>query len=264
MIENKPAAGILYREAGRPDAPAVVLLHGIGSTSAGWREQFAPLGERYRVIAWTAPGYHESAPLPAEHPAADDYAAALARLLDALHVEQAHLATNSWGTLVGLAFAARYPQRARSLVLGGPSAGSHGLTLEERARRTAERIARIRGLGPAEMRKQDVDRLFSRHASPELRASVADNMGEYPTPEGYAQAARMLYATDGVELIRPLSQPVLVVSGTEDVVTPPETNARRLAAAARDARFLSIEGCGHLPHLEAASRFNAALAEFFG
>ena len=37
---------------------------------------------------------------------------------------------------------------------------------------------------------------------------------------------RLLYATDGVELIRALEHPVLVVSGTEDVVTPPEKNAR--------------------------------------
>ena len=46
------AAGIAYRESGTRDAPALVLLHGIGSTSAGWRLQYGPIGEHFRVVGW--------------------------------------------------------------------------------------------------------------------------------------------------------------------------------------------------------------------
>ena len=117
------AAGIGYRESGRRDAPALVLLHGIGSTSAGWRLQYGPLGERYRVIAWDAPGYAGSEPLPSETPEAADYARALGGLLDALEIGSAYLVTNSWGTLIALAFANLFAQRVRAMVLGGPTAG---------------------------------------------------------------------------------------------------------------------------------------------
>lgn len=263
LPEVRRAAGISYRESGRRDAPALVLLHGIGSTSAGWRDQYAPLGERFRVVAWSAPGYHDSAPLPGEAPAASDYAAALARLLDALSVDEAALVTNSWGTLVALAFATLHTERARALVLGGPTAGSHGLSAAQRNELAAQRIARVRGLGLQAMRVQDAPRLVSGSAAQPVRHWVIHGVeGEAPTADGYCQAARMLYATDGVELIRPLAQPVLVVSGTEDVVTPPERNARLLAAAARSARFAAIEACGHLPHIEKPAAFNALVSDF--
>jgi pimeloyl-ACP methyl ester carboxylesterase len=72
----------------------------------------------------------------------------------------------------------------------------------------------------------------------------------------------MLYATDAVELIQHLENKVLVISGTEDRITPPDTNAKRLVAAARKGRFAPIDGAGHLPHLEKPVQFNAAVLDF--
>ncbi len=263
LPDIRKAAGIAYRESGNAASPAVVLLHGIGSTSGGWRDQFGPFGARYRVIAWSAPGYHDSVPLAAESPAAREYADALVRLLDAIGIAEAHLVTNSWGTLCALACAAAYPKRVRSLVLGGPTAGSHGLAPAQREKLAADRIARVRGLGLQAMRKEDVPRLVAASAPAPVMQFVEHGVpGEGPTPEGYCQAARMLYATDGVALVRELAQPVLVVSGTEDGVTPPERNARPLAAAARSATFAAIEACGHLPHLEKPERFNRLVLDF--
>ncbi len=257
------AAGIAYRESGSRSAPAVVLLHGIGSTSAGWRDQFAPLGERFRVVAWSAPGYHDSAPLRGENPAAAEYAAALAALLDGLGIAEAHLVTNSWGTLCALAFATAHPKRVRSLVLGGPTAGSHGLTPEQREKLAAERIARVRSVGLGPMRQQDAPRLVAASATPRaLEWATHGAPGEAPTADGYCQAARMLYSTDGVQLVRALEQPVLVISGAEDVITPPAKNARLLADAARKARLEMLEACGHLPHIEKPAEFNRLVLDF--
>jgi pimeloyl-ACP methyl ester carboxylesterase len=123
LPEQQTAVNITYRESGRSDAPALVLLHGIGSTSAGWRLQYAPLGRHFRVIAWDAPGYGGSKPLSGEAPSVDGYAQSLANLMDSLNVEQAILGTNSWGTPTAVAFARLYPHRVRALILGGPAAG---------------------------------------------------------------------------------------------------------------------------------------------
>ena len=264
---NLPAvsriAGIAYRESGDPQSPALVLLHGIGSTSAVWRDQYAPLGERFRVVAWSAPGYHESDALAGEAPPARAYGAALASLLDALRIQDADLVTNSWGTLVALGFATLHPKRVRKLVLGGPTAGCHGLAPEQRDKLLAERIARVRGVGLVAMRQQDASRLVAQGATPQAREWARDGVpGERPTDEGYCQAARMLYSTDGVELLRALPHSTLIISGTEDVVTPPERNARKLAEAGRNARLAMIEGCGHLPHVEKPERFNALVLDF--
>jgi pimeloyl-ACP methyl ester carboxylesterase len=43
-----------FREYGA--GRVLVLLHGIGSGSGSWVHQLAGLGERYRVLAWDAPG----------------------------------------------------------------------------------------------------------------------------------------------------------------------------------------------------------------
>ena len=74
-----------YMEAGMPEAPPLVLLHGIGSNSMGWRFQYAGLADRYRVIGWNAPGYMLSDNLLAETPGHPDYAGALSDFLAARH-----------------------------------------------------------------------------------------------------------------------------------------------------------------------------------
>lgn len=263
LPDIRHAAGIAYRESGNPGAAPLVLLHGIGSTSAVWRDQYAPLGERRRVVAWSAPGYQDSEPLRGESPAAADYAAAMAKWLDALGIREADLVTNSWGTLCALAFAAAHPARVRSLVLGGPTAGAHGLAPEQREKLCGERIARVRSLGLVAMRQQDASRLVAASATPGAREWAKHGVpGEGPTAEGYCQAARMLYSTDGVELVRRLEHRVLVISGAEDVVTPPEKNARRLVEAARTGRLAMMENCGHLPHVEKPGEFNRLVLDF--
>src|SRR5215470_2887935 len=94
-----------YMEAGGPDAPAIVLLHGVGANSMHWRFQFAGLADRFRLIAWNAPGYLLSDNLRAETPSCRDYADALDDLLSALAIDGFHIVANSFGTRVAQCFA---------------------------------------------------------------------------------------------------------------------------------------------------------------
>src|SRR5690349_16175543 len=71
---RRKSKNISYRETGA--GQALVLLHGIGSSSAGWLVQLETLAG-YRLIAWDAPGYGESDFLTSEKPKAADYAQAL-------------------------------------------------------------------------------------------------------------------------------------------------------------------------------------------
>ena len=87
-----------YMAAGPPEASPLLLLHGIGANSLHWRFQFAAFGDRFRVIAWNAPGYLLSDNLIAETPNARDYADALDDFLRALDISDFDLVANSFGT----------------------------------------------------------------------------------------------------------------------------------------------------------------------
>jgi pimeloyl-ACP methyl ester carboxylesterase len=257
LPERQTAADISYRESGAKDAPALVLLHGIGSTSSGWRLQYAPLGLHLRVIAWDAPGYAGSKPLPAEAPSAEAYAHALARLLEALGIQKTFIGTNSWGTPTGVVFARLFPERVRALILGGPTAGWGGLPKDERERRLADRIARVRTMGLAKMRAEDAAQLVP----PGTRAEVLEWIkgADGLNAEGYVQAARMMAGVDVASEATQLQCPVRVVVGEKDTRTPPAANAQRIAAAAPNSTLTVLPNCGHLPHLEYPEIWNAAV-----
>src|SRR5262245_42662827 len=76
-----------YMEAGRPDAPVIVLLHGVGANAMHWRFQFAGLSDRFRVIAWNAPGYMLSDAFAKDTPDCKEFSDALADFLAALKLE---------------------------------------------------------------------------------------------------------------------------------------------------------------------------------
>ena len=252
---------IEYRESGRSDAPALVLLHGLGSNSASFRSQFGPLGERYRVIAWNAPGYCGSAPMASDEPRVADYADALAALLDALAIDRTYLVGSSWGTLVATAFAGRYPARARALVLSAPNTGAGALPEAERRKHFMERTIPLQLLGPAEMARRSAERLVA----PGTPAEVLDyirGFGAGLSNKGFSDAAHMMSCADGIAQIADLVQPILILAGTEDRIAPRELHADRLAAAGRNARLEVFPGFGHLLKLEAPDRFNNEVLAF--
>ena len=74
-------------EAGAADAPPLLLLHGVGANAMHWRFQFAGLSDRFRVIAWNAPGYMLSDNLVTEAPEGRDYADAFVDFLDIAGVD---------------------------------------------------------------------------------------------------------------------------------------------------------------------------------
>ena len=131
-----------YMEAGLPEAPPLVLLHGIGSNSMGWRFQYAGLADWYRVIGWNAPGYMLSDNLLAETPGHPDYAGALSDFLVALGIARFDLLANSFGTRVAQAFAHYHPGRIERAVFTGTSvaakrpAGERARLIEVRLRRS--------------------------------------------------------------------------------------------------------------------------------
>jgi pimeloyl-ACP methyl ester carboxylesterase len=247
-----------YMEAGIPEAAPLVLLHGIGSNSMGWRFQYAGLADRYRVIGWNAPGYMLSDNLLAETPGHPDYAAALNDFLAALGIARVDLLANSFGTRVAQAFAHHYPGRIERAVFTGTSVAAER-PAEERARLIEARAAQVARGGYSFGER--VTALLGSRASADTTA-IVQHVLRGTNPKGFMQAARF-GASGGVPpLGSGLTMPILMIQGEEDRVTPVADNAARLARAVPQARLVMLDGCGHLPELEVPTRVNLLVREF--
>jgi pimeloyl-ACP methyl ester carboxylesterase len=249
-----------YMEAGPAGGRPVLLLHGIGANSLHWRWQFAGLAERWRLVAWNAPGYFLSDALLAETPSGVDYADALADFLAALGIAQFDVVANSFGTRVAQCFADRHPGRIGRAVFTGTVVAA-GRTPEEQARGLEARLQMIArgGFGFGER----VSALLGSAASPATIALVQQTL-RATNPKGFMQVARSGVNGDMPPPGRGLAMPLLLIQGEEDRVTPAAANAERLAAAVPGARLVMLARCGHLPEAEMPERVNALVAAHLG
>jgi pimeloyl-ACP methyl ester carboxylesterase len=247
-----------YMEAGRADAPPLVLLHGIGANSLYWRFQYAAFAAAFRVVAWNAPGYILSDRLRVETPTARDYADALADFLAALGIDRFDTLANSFGTRVAQGFAAFHPGRIARAVFTGASVAA-GSTPQERAR-AAEGRARLVAAGGYGYGERAAAVLGPGAAA--ATVALVRHVLAAVNPPGFLQAVRFAASGDAPPVGAGLTMSLLLIQGTEDRVTPAATNALLLAQAVPQARLVTLEGCGHLPEVEMPGEVNRLVREF--
>ena len=251
-----------YMEAGRADAPALVLLHGVGANSTHWRFQFAGLSNAFRVVAWNAPGYMLSDAFRTEWPGCRDYADALADFLDSLKLDRVNIVGNSFGSRVAQCFAVHYPARVIRLAMTGTGIGPKGMSEDEKAKIMATREAQIAKGGFAFGAR--VNALLAKNASEQTIALVRDVV-RATNPRGFMHGVKLGLA-DGYDpeaVAAKVTAPVLMISGNEDRVNPVDKHAAVLAKAMPKAKLEILDGIGHLPEVEAPERVNAMLRAFF-
>lgn len=106
---------LAYREAGEPDAPPMVLVHGLGASGASWETVAAVFGARYRVYALDMRG-HGASDWPGTY-SFELMREDLLGFLDALAIDRVTLIGHSMGGSVALLFAESYPDRLHRLVI---------------------------------------------------------------------------------------------------------------------------------------------------
>lgn len=261
-ISHGHVAGVsLLRRAGDIDVMPLVLLHGIGSNAESWLPLMRALDPTAPLLAWDAPGYGGSVALPVAEPTPSDYADALARLLDALDVSRVRLVGHSLGCLFAARFAAAHPGRVARLALCSPALGYAVVPGAPLPPAVQARIDDLASLGPAEFAARRAPRLVHDAGNrPEVLDAARRAMAAV-TLAGYSQAVHALGRGDLLADARTLAMPVLVASGLEDVVTPPD-NARRLfAALPAPLRLAEIPAAGHALPQEKPALLAALLRE---
>jgi pimeloyl-ACP methyl ester carboxylesterase len=248
----KMSGKVAYRETGA--GRALVFLHGIGSSSASWLNQFETL-KGYRLIAWDAPGYGGSDFLSEPSPLARHYGEALHSFLDRLLLKDVVLVGNSLGCLMAGTYAAARPERVRSMMLFDPAAGYAGDESRQR-----ERLKQFEELGPEGLAEKRSPTLVGRNSPREAVELMAWTQRRI-RPAGYRQAIHCLTHGNLVLDAAKFRKKVLVACGSEDTVTP-EASCKAVAAAFPRAEYRSLPGLGHVPHIEAPETVNELIRAF--
>jgi pimeloyl-ACP methyl ester carboxylesterase len=109
---------LYYEEIGA--GTPIVFVHEFAGDCRSWEHQLRHFARRYRCIAYNARGFP-----PSDIPdSVDSYSQERARddikaVLDALQIDKAHIVGLSMGGFAALHFGFTYPERTRSLVVGG-------------------------------------------------------------------------------------------------------------------------------------------------
>lgn len=263
-----------YKERGQGE-PGLVLLHGFAASVFTWREVLDQLADYGRVVAYDRPAFGLT-----ERPVGDlqpnvyapDYQPQLVvGLMDKLGMEEAVLVGNSAGGAVAIQTALDHPQRVRALILVDPAVyTSPGAPAPLRPLLNTPQADH---LGPLFARQiQDwgyefgrmawhdpsgfTDEVWEGYRKP-LRADNWDRaLWQFTASSGYTGLAERL---DRLAALKTL--PVLVITGENDRIVPPEDSIR-LAGELPNAELVVIPNCGHVPQEECPAEFMAAVDAF--
>lgn len=240
------------RDRGPRDAPAIILLHGFGSSLHTWEPWARDLSADYRVIRFDLPGSGLSEPDPTGDYTIGRSMEILQALMDRIGIDRASLVGNSLGGRIAWNFASRSPERVEKLVLISPdgfaSPGEeYGRRVEiplplKLMRYALPRILLSMNLAPAygdpgRMTDAYLDRYHDLIRAPGVRDAMIARM---------EQAIR----EDPVPLLRLVRAPTLLLWGEKDALIP-IANAEDYLRALPRATLVRLPDIGHVPQEEA-------------
>jgi pimeloyl-ACP methyl ester carboxylesterase len=264
---------IEYEEFGAAADPVVLLIMGLGAQLTRWPIAFcaklvargyrvirfdnrdvgrsthldaAPVPDLGQVVAARMAGMRVDVPYTLQDMAADTIG-----LLDALHIDKAHIVGASMGGMIAQLVAADYPQRVLSLTSIMSTSGNPSLPPPTPA---AAAVLMARSPDPADQEAYVTHGLKSLRtiASPAFpfdtkatRERILTDLDRGYNPAGYArQIAAVTAHGDRREKLKRITAPTVVVHGADDQLVPVAAG-RDTADSIRNAELRIIPGMGH-------------------
>ena len=250
-----------YLEAGPPDAPPVLLLHGLGATNASMLPVLADLAVDHRVLAPDLPGFGASdAPRSPYNPT---WFAAWAEAFQSVTRSRgAVLIGNSLGGRVALECGLAHPKSVRALVLLTPSPAFRRLRqYVPLVRLVSPELARFPAVIPHRLVVEGIRVMFSDPerlprtwydaAADEVLRVLSDRAHRV----AFFSSARQIYLEDAYgrngfwQRLPGLLPPALFLWGDRDRLVP-SSFSRHVSDALPTAGSVVLEDCGHVPQFE--------------
>jgi pimeloyl-ACP methyl ester carboxylesterase len=251
------------RDTGPRDAPAVILLHGFGSSLQTWDAWADKLSDKFRVVRYDLPGFGLTGPDPTGDYTDARSIAVLAALMDRLGIAKASVIGNSMGGKLAWSFAAAHPARVEKLVLVSPDGfASPGFAYGKKPD-VPVMMRLLPYVLPGFMLRASLvpayadpamltDGLVARYAdmmrAPGVRGAIVDRMGQY-MPE------------NPEDQLRHITAPTLLIWGEKDGMIP-FGNAQDYLRAIPNSRLVAFPNLGHIPQEEAPESSLAPVRQF--
>jgi pimeloyl-ACP methyl ester carboxylesterase len=273
-------------EAGPPDGPLALLLHGFPDTAWTWRHLLPALaGAGYHAVAPFMRGYHPT-PVPEDgHYQTGALVADAAALHEALGGdERAVLIGHDWGASAAYGAAAFAPERWAKVVASAvPPLGAlvSGIFTFAQLKRSwyiwffqmaladgvvgGDDLALIAGLwsdwSPGYDAGEDLARLRASLPTP---ANLSAAIGYYRAMFDASKQAPELAAEQAAGFA-PVPQPTLYLHGDRDGALGAELVSEQvLAFLGPESKMVMLEGAGHFSHLEQPAEVEALVLDFLG
>jgi pimeloyl-ACP methyl ester carboxylesterase len=254
---------IHYKAAGRPGAPPLLMIQGLGADHHGWDMQRFALAPLFKVITPDNRGVGRSSrptgPFTLEEMADDAIA-----VLDKEGHDSAHVVGASMGGAIAQILAVKYPHRIRSLTLACTSS-----TNPQWRRELLDKwsyIASTRGMAALgrEAGRWVIGPRSFRRMWPAMGWLGPFAMGR-PGTDFQAQVDAILSSVEELEhmhdKLAAIEVPALVIVGNQDILTP-RGDSELLREMIPTAEMVVISGAAHGFMVEHASTFNKELISF--
>lgn len=248
---------IHYVEAGA--GPTVILLHGLGGSTQVWQLNIAALAEKYHVVVPDQIGFGKS-DKPLVNYRIRTYVDFLDQFCKQLKIERASLVGNSMGGWIATAFTAAFPDRVDKVVLVDAAGYAPPKDLDTRT---------FYGLNPTTRDGMKVlvakifyNKLLQSDAAIDnaiaTRLAAGDGYTINSITESIIRGEDFL--DDAVKTIR---RPTLIIWGRQDGLVP-LAEGEHFHRDIAGSQFVVFDECGHMPNVEKAAQFNAAVLKFLG
>ena len=244
-------ARLYYEQHG--EGPDVLFLHGAGGNHLSWWQQLAVFARAYRCTVYDARGWglSEGRLAVGRYVLGTDAVA----LMEYLGIERAHIVAQSMGGRAVAGIARLAPQRIKSLVLCGTTAGA----TNDRIRELQDELRDARGDGG--LREHALAPVFEAEQPALAMLYRQINALNPKRPPGFLGRPPANYRGSMHPVLSNLGVPVLYLVGEHDMITSPEM-VREAANLVPGSLYRVIPGAGHSAYFERAEEWNRVVWDF--
>jgi pimeloyl-ACP methyl ester carboxylesterase len=239
------------RDSGSPSSPALILLHGFGSSLHTWDAWAAELEKTFRVIRIDLPGSGLTGPDPSGNYSDDRALQIISSLMKALNLEKATLIGNSIGGRIAWSFAAKHPQRIEKLILISPDGFASPGFEYGKAPSVPGVLSLMKWTLPKFLLKMNI---YPAYANPKALSNETllryhDMMRAPGVRAAMLDRMQQIMLKDPVPILKTIQTPTLLLWGQKDAMIP-LSNAQDYLKAIPNSHLISLESLGHVPHEE--------------